>query len=125
LKLKNVRPILETDDVNGTREFYTKVLGFECDGHFEEDGKPTWISLVKDNVVIMFGARNAHSGIPTPTMTGSLYFEPDNVDEAWAELKDKVTVEYPIENFDYGMREFAIRDCNGYVLQFGREISES
>jgi len=28
-------------------------------------------------------------------------------------------VVYPIESFDYGMREFAIRDNNGYILQFG------
>ena len=24
--------------------------------------------------------------------------------------------------FEYGMREFAIEDVNGYVLQFGQEI---
>jgi uncharacterized glyoxalase superfamily protein PhnB len=39
-------------------------------------------------------------------------------------LKDSTTVVYPLEDFDYGMREFAIRDNNGYVLQFGQEIQE-
>jgi hypothetical protein len=28
------------------------------------------------------------------------------------------------KNFFYGMREFAIRDNNGYILQFGQEISD-
>ena len=28
----------------------------------------------------------------------------------------------PIEDFDYGMREFAVFDNNGYLLQFGQEI---
>ena len=37
-------------------------------------------------------------------------------------MKDKAEVVYPIEDFDYGMREFAIRDNNGYLLQFGQEI---
>ena len=37
------------------------------------------------------------------------------------ELNDRVPVVYPIENFSYGMRAFAIRD-NGYILQFGRPI---
>lgn len=32
------------------------------------------------------------------------------------------SVVYPIETFAYGMREFAIRDNNGYILQFGREV---
>lgn len=30
---------------------------------------------------------------------------------------------YPVEDFGYGMREFAIYDNNGYLLQFGQEIS--
>ena len=36
---------------------------------------------------------------------------------------DRVRICYPIETFDYGMREFAIYDDNnGYVLQFGRPL---
>jgi len=31
-------------------------------------------------------------------------------------------VVYPLEDCAYGMREFAIRDNNGYILQFGQEI---
>ena len=42
----------------------------------------------------------------------------------WEQIKDKASVVYPIENFFYGIREFAIRDNNGYVLQFGQEISD-
>lgn len=30
---------------------------------------------------------------------------------------------YPIENFNYGMREFVIYDNNGYVLQFGEAVA--
>jgi uncharacterized glyoxalase superfamily protein PhnB len=58
-------------------------------------------------------------------MTGSLYFKSEAVDEIWQCLKDKAQVEYPLENFEYGMREFAIRDCNGYLLQFGQEFGQS
>jgi len=38
------------------------------------------------------------------------------------EIKTTSLIFYPIENFDYGMREFAIRDNNGYILQFGKEM---
>jgi len=38
--------------------------------------------------------------------------------------KQNKTIVYPIENFYYGMREFAIRDNNGYILQFGQEITD-
>ena len=40
----------------------------------------------------------------------------------WAKLKDITKVCYGIETFDFGMREFAIYNNNGYMLQFGQEI---
>ena len=40
----------------------------------------------------------------------------------WEQVKDAARVCYPIEDFDYGMREFAVFDNNGYLLQFGQEI---
>ena len=43
-------------------------------------------------------------------------------EQIWERLKDKTNVCYPIETFEYGMREFAIYDNNGYLLQFGQEI---
>jgi uncharacterized glyoxalase superfamily protein PhnB len=125
MKLKNLIPMLETDDLKQTIEFYTELLGFEGDGYYPEAENPYWASLFKDEVRIMFTLRSAHSIFERPTMTGSLYLYPDNVNEVWEHLKDKATVEYPLEDFDYGMREFAIRDCNGYLLQFGQEISTS
>ena len=115
--------MLETADLRETIRFYTELLGFTCGDLYPDAENPCWASLYRDQVEIMFISRNAHSVSENPTMTGSLYFNPDKVDEVWQRLKDQTTVEYPIENFDYGMREFAIRDCNGYLLQFGQEVS--
>ena len=52
----------------------------------------------------------------------TLYIKTDHVDELWDRLKDKARLCYPLEDFDYGMREFAIYDNNGYVLQFGQPV---
>jgi uncharacterized glyoxalase superfamily protein PhnB len=46
----------------------------------------------------------------------------ENVDGIYEDLKKKVKLVYPIEDFEWGMREFAIYDNNGYILQFGEEI---
>lgn len=54
----------------------------------------------------------------------SLYFYPDDVDALWEKMKDKATVVSPLENMDYGMREFTIRDPNGYALNFGKPIDD-
>ena len=37
----------------------------------------------------------------------------------WADVKDRVEVNYAVDDFDYGMHEFGIRDDNGYSLAFG------
>jgi hypothetical protein len=41
------------------------------------------------------------------------------------DLKAKTKICYSIENFEYGMRKFAIYNNNDYVLQFGQEINET
>ncbi|KAF0245568.1 MAG: hypothetical protein FD167_3532 [bacterium] len=123
MKLTNLIPLLETDNLKETIEFYTEKLGFVCESVYPDNGTPCWTNLRKDAVTIMFSLKSPHTTAEKPIMTGSLYLYPDDVDQVWEQLKDKVIVEYPIENFEYGMREFAIRDCNGYIIQFGQGVS--
>ena len=73
---------------------------------------------------IMIAKPNAHTPFDGAVFTGSFYFQVDNVDFLWNELKDKVKVAYEIETFDWGMKEFAIYDNNGYMLQFGQDVRE-
>ena len=70
----------------------------------------------------MFSAANEHEGDVRPAFTGSLYFRVRDVDSLWTRLKDEARVCYPIDDFAYGMREFAIYDNNGYLLQFGEPV---
>lgn len=68
----------------------------------------------------MLSSLNAHEGDERAAFTGSLYLRCDDVDAWWLRLRDVARVCYPIETFDYGMREFGIYDNNGYLLQFGQ-----
>ncbi len=121
MKLQELTPMLYTANLRETVKFYTTVLGFHCDSLNEDWG---WASVKRDSVTIMLALPNEHIPFDKPAFTGSLYFYSDEVDVLWQQLKDKVKVCYPIENFDYGMREFAIYDNNGYLLQFGQEIAK-
>jgi len=112
--------MLRTTDLKGSIEFYTTVLGFECEGSSDE-----WASVRRDNVAIMFALPSEHEPFDGPFFTGSLYINPDDVDAMWDRVKDKARVCYPIDNFEYGMREFAIYDNNGYLLQFGHETADA
>lgn len=116
--LQALTPMLRTWDLAGSVEFYTEILGFECEGYSEEF---TWASLKRDGVSIMFSGPNEHLDDKEPVFTGSLYINTDDVEAVWNQLKEKARVCYPIETFPYGMREFAIYDNNGYLIQFGQE----
>jgi len=119
MKLENIRPMLAVTNIDETIRYYRDVLGFECVNRM--DG---WAALSRDNVEVMISLPNAHEPFEKPTLTGSIYFNTSDVDALWEQIKYKASVVYPIENFFYGMREFAIRDNNGYILQFGQEITD-
>jgi uncharacterized glyoxalase superfamily protein PhnB len=123
MKLQGLIPMLETPDLSRTIEFYTKRLGFDLDASWPASGEPTWCRLVAGEVVLMFMTREEEAPPAAPALTGQLYCYPQDVDALWRELSDKVEVVSPLANWDHGMREFQIRDCNGYVLRFGSEIA--
>lgn len=120
MKLTGLRPMMWTEDVAGSVDFYTKILGFEAVEVRDDWG---WASLNKDHVWIMLARPNEHTPYEKIGFTGSFYFNTDDVDGLWCQLKDKAKVCYGIEDFFYGMREFAIYDNNGYLLQFGQEVA--
>jgi len=122
MRLQHLTPMLRTNDLKGSIEFYTTVLGFTCDGASDDWG---WASVKRDDVCIMFALPNEHEPFAGPVFTGSLYIHASDVDALWTRLKDVVRVCYPIEDFEYGMREFAIYDNNGYLLQFGQDGPEA
>ena len=115
--LEALTPMLRTWDLPGSIRFYTEVLGFTCDRLSEEWG---WAALSRDQVAIMLSGPNSHEAATSPAFTGSLYLRTSDVDAEWDRLEDQARVCYSIENFPYGMREFAIYDNNGYVIQFGQ-----
>lgn len=122
MRLTDLRPVLWTEDLSSTIDFYSEVLGFECSDRNDDWG---WASLQKDDVALMIAKPNEHTPYEKIGFTGSLYFNTDNVDALWEKLKDKAKVCYGIEDFFYGMREFAVYDNNGYLLQFGQECESA
>ncbi|MBB4804905.1 putative glyoxalase superfamily protein PhnB [Chryseobacterium defluvii] len=120
-KYSFLRLILWTENLDETIGFYTHTLGFSLLGK-NEDWQ--WASLRKDDVQIMLSKPNEHEKLERIGFTGSFYFNVDHVDELWEDLKMKTKVCYEIETFEWEMREFAIYDNNGYILQFGQPVNE-
>lgn len=121
MKVRGIVPMLATVDLARTVAFYEEFLGFECRGKYP-DANPCWVSLQNGACEIAFHLPNTETDFEKPALTGTLYLYVENVDALWKSLGERVEIVYPIENFDYGMREFGIRDCNGYILNLGQNI---
>ncbi len=121
MTLENLRPMLWTRAIQETIAFYTGILGFSLQEYNEEWG---WASMALDGVGIMAAIPNEHMPFDGPSFTGSFYITTGDVDYWWQHLKDKVKICYEIDNFEYGMREFAFYDNNGYLLQMGMPLPD-
>jgi uncharacterized glyoxalase superfamily protein PhnB len=114
MRLRSLVPMLQSSDLQRTIDWYSSVLGFRCIGREEE-----WCRLERDGVTLMF-MRNAHLGAPHATATQYIYVS--DLDALWHSVRDRVSAEWGPEDMPYGMKEFAIKDPDGYLLSFGEEL---
>jgi uncharacterized glyoxalase superfamily protein PhnB len=115
-RFQSLVPMLQTLDIEHTMRWYETVLGFRRDGYQPGDG---WCRLSRDGVSIMF-MTNAHLGPPHATATQ--YFSVDDADALWESIEQNCRAEWGPEDMPYGLREFAIKDPNGYLLSFGSPV---
>jgi catechol 2,3-dioxygenase-like lactoylglutathione lyase family enzyme len=123
--------MLTSLDLDATIAFYAR-LGFECVGTFGEP-KPTWCQVARDDVRLMFNLGDAEphdhgDGVlhaDVPAMSGSIYLDVDDVDVLFSDVGAGAaeTVEWEPTTYPHGMREFALRDNNGYLLIFGTPVA--
>ena len=120
-------PVLFTNDMQQAIAYYRDTLGFTLAAAMPDDDA-SWCFLRRDKAAIMLLGSHEHDADesheddhehPAAPGVSSLYLYPDNVDALWNQLKDKVEVEVPLQDMDYGMREFTIRDPSGIALNFG------
>ena len=128
MQLKTLTPNVMVEDVNQTIEFYRDVLGFQVNVTVPDTGQFDWASMKRDSVELMFQARSSLSSeIPAYAdlpIGGALTFfiQMEGLQELYDRLKGKITIVQDLHTTFYGMREFAIRDCNGYVLTFAEAV---
>ncbi len=128
-KLTSLTPNLMVKNVKETADYYEKNLGFTIENAVPspEDGNEFfWAIIYNGDVRIMLhehqNMREEYSLFKDKEIgaTVSFYFGTDQVDVLHDQLKDGVKVIMNLTDKFYGMREFAIEDCNGYVLTFGQ-----
>jgi hypothetical protein len=103
--------------MDATLAFYGK-LGFSVTGRHPEEGTPTWAEIRRDEVVLWFYTEPPRGTPGSPILSGTLYLFPESVDDLAEELSGRVEFTWGPETMEYGMREFAVRDPDGYFIAF-------
>ncbi len=124
---KKLIPNLMVEDVNYTVDYYENILGgFELIATDPKEGKFDWAMMRSEEADIMFQSRESLGGV-IPDFKNKeigatlvIYIEVDNVEELYNLIKNKVDVIEKINTTSYGMKEFLVRDCNGYILVFAQ-----
>ena len=132
---KKITTNIIVEDVGRTLDFYERVLGFGLVMAVPENSQqivttretdvPLAFAIVRQGgVELMFQSRRSLS-LESPASAGhdlvgnvSLYIEVDNVKDLYQSLRDKAALKKDLHTTFYGMEEFYVCDCNGYVLGF-------
>ena len=135
MKFKKLTPNMMVNNVRESVVFYTNILGFSLNMVVPEDSKTidnelkpgknyVYAMVSRDDVYIMLMNKDAF-GEDLPMLKGtfigasvSFYCDVDNIKEVYNSLKDKVNIIVNLHTTWYGMQEFYIKDCNGYILGF-------
>jgi catechol 2,3-dioxygenase-like lactoylglutathione lyase family enzyme len=118
-----VLPCLSTANMRKTLDFYIELLGFTQTGYFPIESEPLRTEVRRDGVAIVFFTESIRNLVDTESFSGALYLFPESVDRLADELRGKVPIAWGPEESELGVREFAIRDPNGYVLIFAERAS--
>lgn len=111
-------PVFPVDDPLATGLYYRDVLGFDI--NFQWEDPPSYVVINRDDAVGIHLVKSQDGFAPSAAHT-SLYIFVHDVDAVYGEYqKSGANITNPIGDRDYGMRDFDIRDPNGYILVFGK-----
>ena len=122
IAFRGITPFLKTNDLAQTIDFYVELLGFVVDSKWPPYN-PTNCILDNGHVHLAFGT-DPEDWYPAPGLSGQLWIDVDNVLALHASVAGKLPIEWGPDVYGYGRREFAIKDCNGYLLTFSQRIEE-
>ena len=114
-------PMLPVSDLGATIDYYTEKLGFYDAWTWGEPAVDGGVR--RDHLRLIFGL-NPEMAAHTKGMEVMVFV--DEPDALYTEFSAKgVEILSEPEDKPWGVREFSIRDINGYVLRIGGELAKS
>ncbi len=114
--------MLHVPDVQATAAWYASI-GFKLQATHVEPGCPmNWASLAFGASELMLSA----GGRPATAHRREvdLYLHVDDLEARFAAIAGKAEIVESLHATEYGMREFIIKDCNGFWITFGQPIEK-
>jgi len=111
--------MIHVPDVRVAMEWY-QTIGFTVRGVHDDEGEMTWAVVCLGEGELMFNAGGRTSQAHRREV--DLYVATEGVDDLYQRLKGRVELVEALHDTFYGMREFIIRDCNGFWITFGEPI---
>ncbi|MFN0033006.1 MAG: VOC family protein [Flavobacteriales bacterium] len=115
-------PFLPVKNLEETISFYRDMLGFTDEWYW---GTPaTDAGICRDGLGLLFMLNREYCEIiNNEKQRFVICIFVSNVDEIYREVKAKgVTVVTELKTEPWNVREFAILDCNGYILRIGEGV---
>jgi uncharacterized glyoxalase superfamily protein PhnB len=126
-KLESLSPNLISDNVNASVDFYTKHLGFSLAASVPESGEFGWAMVQRDGVTIMFQSlKSLKEDMPSLELDkkgsiGTFFIKMKGLEELYNSVKGKVEIALEWRETFYGMKEFGIKDPDGYYMVFAED----
>jgi catechol 2,3-dioxygenase-like lactoylglutathione lyase family enzyme len=123
----DVTPNLVVSNFDRSLAFYRDVLGFSLVTTVPEQPPLAFAWVQRDTVSVFLNSETA-SDARASAGTSMLFITLDapdrasGVDGLFAAVKDRAPVVMPLTDQFYGMREFTIKDPDGYVITFAQRI---
>ncbi|MCL2074276.1 MAG: hypothetical protein FWH18_10160 [Marinilabiliaceae bacterium] len=142
MKVNRLTPNLAVADIRQTVQFYCDNLSFELvmavpetqdgiDPQLLDDKEYVYAMLKKDNTELMFQRIDTLKEDITLFdkdsigASMSLYLQGKGIDDFYNNLKNKNIQISEMRLTWYGIKEFYIKDNNGYILGFAEEVQKS
>jgi len=120
---ERIMPMIHVPNVAATADWYASI-GFEIlsTNRECESSKIDWVLLRLGQSDIMLSAGGRASSDPRREF--DLYTHVDDVNGLRLRLDGKAEIVEDLHDTFYGMREFIIRDCNGFWITFGQPVQK-
>lgn len=120
---ERIVPMIHVPDVRVTVDWYVDI-GFKIVDTYDDGGDGLSFAILKlGSSEVMFNQGGQSSTQRRREV--DLYIYTEILDELFDRLKDRVEVVEPPHDQFYGMREFIIRDINGFWITFAQFSVES